>query len=113
MKADKEKLALLLKGKRKRQNMSLRDVAEEISVSASTLCRIEHCTGICDLETIGRISRWLGVSTDEFLAQERLVPKSGSFMDDLAMLLSSQLRAEQADAVLKLVNVFRVSNGEI
>lgn len=46
---------------RRRQGISLRDVAEEIDVSASTLSRLERGTGNPDLPTMNKLIDWLGL----------------------------------------------------
>src|SRR5260370_38506104 len=48
-------------GRRRRQQqaLSLRDVAEETGVSASTLTRIENGTGKPDADNIARLAAWL------------------------------------------------------
>jgi transcriptional regulator with XRE-family HTH domain len=69
-----QKLAALLRTKR--GNRGLRAVASEIgNVSASTLSRIEQ-GNVPDLETFMQICKWLGVSPDGFLADEK--PSHGS-----------------------------------
>jgi len=45
--------------RREQQGMSLRDVAEETGVSASTLSRIENGTGKPDADNIARLAAWL------------------------------------------------------
>ena len=49
--------------------MSLRDVADEIGVSASTLSRIENGTGKPDADNIARITRWLDMPVDRVMGQ--------------------------------------------
>jgi transcriptional regulator with XRE-family HTH domain len=48
--------------------MSLRDVADEIEVSASTLSRIENGTGKPDADNIARITRWLDMPVDRVMS---------------------------------------------
>lgn len=63
---DTVKLSKMLNDKRGKKG--LRVTAEEIGgVSASTLSRIEQGK-IPDVDTFIRICKWLGVSTDEFIA---------------------------------------------
>src|SRR2546425_13138119 len=45
--------------RREQKGMSLRDVAEETEVSASTLSRIENGTGKPDADNIARLAAWL------------------------------------------------------
>ena len=64
-----QKLAALLQTKR--GSRGLRAVASEIGgVSASTLSRIEQ-GNVPDLETFMQICKWLGVSPEDFVAEEK------------------------------------------
>jgi len=60
-------LGLAIKRKREELNLSLREVADEARVSASTLSRIENGTGRPDAETIGRLSDWLNLPIERLL----------------------------------------------
>jgi len=53
-----------LRRARRQKGLSLRDVAEEIEVSPSTLSRLERGTGSPDLPTVNKLVRWLGVDRD-------------------------------------------------
>ena len=57
-----------LKQKRMSDRLSLRAVARETDVSASTLSRIENGSGVPDADTLARLARWLN------LPLERIVP---------------------------------------
>src|SRR5262245_4493005 len=50
-----------IKRKRKKERLSLRAVAKQTQVSASTLARIENGTGITDTPTLARLARWLNI----------------------------------------------------
>ncbi len=54
-------LGKYIKRKRESERLSLRAVARQTQVSASTLSRIENETGIPDTPTLARIARWLNV----------------------------------------------------
>src|SRR5881394_1879629 len=53
--------------RREQQGMSLRDVAEETGVSASTLSRIENGTGKPDADNIARLAAWLDMPIERVL----------------------------------------------
>ena len=53
--------------KREGLKLSLRDVAEETGVSASTLSRIENGTGKPDAENIARLTTWLNVPMERVM----------------------------------------------
>lgn len=53
----------LRRGRRQR-GLSLREVAEEIDVSPSTLSRLERGTGSPDLPTVNKLIAWLDIDRD-------------------------------------------------
>ena len=53
-----------LRRARRQRGLSLREVAEEIDVSPSTLSRLERETGTPDLPTINKLIRWLELDRD-------------------------------------------------
>ena len=63
-------LGRAIKRHREELKMSLRDVADEINVSASTLSRIENGTGRPDSDNIARISKWLNMPMDRVMRKE-------------------------------------------
>lgn len=65
-------LGQYIKRKREREKLSLRAVAKQTQVSASTLSRIENGTGVPDTPTLARLARWLNIPF------ERVVTGSGS-----------------------------------
>src|SRR5947208_14881104 len=56
-----------MRRRREQQGMSLRDVAEETGVSASTLSRIENGTGKPDADNIARLASWLDMPIERVL----------------------------------------------
>ncbi len=66
-----QELGRAIKRHRDELKMSLRDVADEIGVSASTLSRIENGTGKPDADNIARITRWLDMPVDRVMNSGR------------------------------------------
>lgn len=62
-----EELGRAIRRKRESLGMSLRDVADETTVSASTLSRIENGTGKPDADNIARLTKWLDVPMERIL----------------------------------------------
>jgi transcriptional regulator with XRE-family HTH domain len=54
-------LGQYIKRKREGERLSLRAVAKQTQVSASTLSRIENGTGVPDTPTLARLARWLSI----------------------------------------------------
>ena len=60
-------LGRAIRRKREEQALSLRDVADETGVSASTLSRIENGTGKPDADNIARLTSWLDVPMERIM----------------------------------------------
>ena len=63
-----EELGRAIRRRREELGLSLRDVAVETSVSASTLSRIENGTGKPDADNIARLTTWLNVPMERILS---------------------------------------------
>jgi transcriptional regulator with XRE-family HTH domain len=63
-----EELGRSVRRRREELGLSLRDVADETSVSASTLSRIENGTGKPDADNIARLTAWLDVPMERILS---------------------------------------------
>src|ERR1700754_4710569 len=61
-------LGRAIRRKREELGLSLRDVADETAVSASTLSRIENGTGKPDADNIARLTSWLNVPMERILS---------------------------------------------
>jgi transcriptional regulator with XRE-family HTH domain len=62
-----EELGRAIRRRRQELGLSLRDVADETAVSASTLSRIENGTGKPDAENIARLTSWLNMPMERIL----------------------------------------------
>jgi len=63
-----EELGRAIRRRREERKQSLRDVADETGVSASTLSRIENGTGKPDADNIARLVSWLDMPMERILA---------------------------------------------
>ena len=61
-------LGRAIRRKREEHGLSLRDVADETGVSASTLSRIENGTGKPDADNIARLTAWLNVPMERIMS---------------------------------------------
>jgi len=66
-----EELGRAIRRRREELNLSLRDVADETKVSASTLSRIENGTGKPDADNIARLTGWLDMPLERILHHGR------------------------------------------
>jgi transcriptional regulator with XRE-family HTH domain len=60
-------LGRAIRRKREQMGLSLRDVADETGVSASTLSRIENGTGKPDADNIARLTGWLDMPMERVM----------------------------------------------
>lgn len=60
-------LGSAIRRRREQQGMSLRDLADETGVSASTLSRIENGTGTPDADNIARLAGWLDMPIERVM----------------------------------------------
>jgi transcriptional regulator with XRE-family HTH domain len=61
-------LGRAIRRKREELGLSLRDVADETKVSASTLSRIENGTGKPDADNIARLTAWLDMPVERVMS---------------------------------------------
>lgn len=66
-----EALGRAIRRRREELGLSLRDVADQTNVSASTLSRIENGTGKPDADNIARLTNWLDVPLERILSRNR------------------------------------------
>ena len=66
-----QELGRAIRRRREELGLSLRDVADQTSVSASTLSRIENGTGKPDADNIARLTNWLDVPLQRILGSGR------------------------------------------
>ena len=71
----------------------LREVAEEIGISAATLMRIEGGR-MPDVETFGKVCRWLGIDPGEFLGFDT-GRRTGDSASDVPVQVSAHFRADR------------------
>ena len=66
-----EELGRAIRRRREELELSLRDVANQTKVSASTLSRIENGTGKPDADNIARLTTWLDMPLERILGRGR------------------------------------------
>lgn len=110
-----EELGRAIRRRREELNLSLRDVADQTNVSASTLSRIENGTGKPDADNIARLTTWLDVPLQRILGgrEERGETKAVVYFphESTPEIVEAHLRAdrnlspETADALSELFRV--------
>jgi transcriptional regulator with XRE-family HTH domain len=108
-----------IKRKREDAGLSLRDVADETGVSASTLSRIENGTGKPDADNIARLTAWLNMPMERIMSG-----RAGADTGDAAApviyfpqeampdIIEAHLRADRnltAETAQALSELFRVA----
>ena len=66
-----QELGRAIRRRREELGLSLRDVADQTKVSASTLSRIENGTGKPDADNIARLTSWLDMPLERILNRGR------------------------------------------
>lgn len=108
-------LGRAIRRRREELTLSLRDVADQTNVSASTLSRIENGTGKPDADNIARLTTWLDVPLERILSggQDRSEAKAVVYFphESTPEIVEAHLRAdrnlspETADALSELFRV--------
>lgn len=88
---DVEALHEALDRKRRSEEMSWRDVAAEVGVSASTLTRMAQGASP-DVEGFGKMVRWLRLPADDFIGRSKPAKTKA---EDLLVVVSRHLRASK------------------
>lgn len=83
-----------LDAKRKTKNLSWRDAAEEMGVSASTLTRMAQGASP-DVDGFAKMVAWLGVSADDFIERGSFTKSNQKGNEDLLVVVSRNLRASK------------------
>ncbi len=107
-----------IKRKRESERLSLRAVAKQTQVSASTLSRIENGTGIPDTPTLTRLARWLNIPFERIVgagtAAEGLITYYPQ--ESLPDIVAAHLRGDPnltPENARALEEVFRVAYKEL
>jgi transcriptional regulator with XRE-family HTH domain len=111
-------LGQYIRRKRERERLSLRNVAKQTQVSASTLSRIENGTGIPDTPTLARLARWLNIPFERIVTggnskESPIVYYPQESVPDIVaahLRADSNLTPEQARA---LEDMFRIAYNQL
>jgi transcriptional regulator with XRE-family HTH domain len=112
-----EELGRAVKRRREELGLSLRDVADKTSVSASTLSRIENGTGKPDADNIARLTAWLEVPVERILSgrpaqEDANQPVIYYPQEPVPEIVEAHLRADRnltPETAAALSEVFRVA----
>src|SRR6266550_7392661 len=112
-----EELGRAIRRRREELGLSLRDVADETSVSASTLSRIENGTGKPDADNIARLTSWLDMPMERVLSGRNSNNDEASAViyyphESAPEIVEAHLRADQnltPETAAALSELFRVA----
>lgn len=111
-----EELGRAVRRRREELGLSLRDVADKTSVSASTLSRIENGTGKPDADNIARLTGWLEVPVERILSARSSDESSQAVVyypqEPVPEIVEAHLRADRnltPETAAALSEVFRVA----
>lgn len=103
-----------VKRKREGNRLSLRAVAKQTQVSASTLSRIENGTGTPDAQTLARLAQWLNLPFERVIGLQSQNEKPIVYFpqESLPDIVEAHLRADRklnSDTAKALSDLFRVA----
>ena len=103
-----------LRRKRELDHLSLRNVAKETQISASTLSRIENGTGVPDTPTLARLARWLNIPLERIVSGSSPTASVVVYypQESIPDILEAHLRADPnltPDSAVALAELFRVA----
>ncbi|HEV2885218.1 MAG TPA: helix-turn-helix transcriptional regulator [Pyrinomonadaceae bacterium] len=112
-----EELGRAIRRRREELELSLRDVADQTKVSASTLSRIENGTGKPDADNIARLTTWLDMPLERILTggkESKNEPKAVVYFphESTPEIVEAHLRADRnltAETADALSELFRVA----
>lgn len=112
-----EELGRAIHRKRVELGLSLRDVANETEVSASTLSRIENGTGKPDADNIARLTEWLDVPMERILGRRQTNDEESVAVvyyprESTPEIVEAHLRADRnltSETAAALSELFRVA----
>ena len=109
-------LGRAIRRKREELGLSLRDVADETGVSASTLSRIENGTGKPDADNIARLTGWLEVPIERVMSGQPEGDESKAVVyfpqEPTPSIVEAHLRADRnltPETAKALSELFRVA----
>ena len=105
-----------IRRRREQQGLSLRDVADETGVSASTLSRIENGTGKPDADNIARLAAWLDMPIERVMHHDRAAAEAKPVIyyphESMPEIVEAHLRADRhltPQTAKALSELFRVA----
>jgi transcriptional regulator with XRE-family HTH domain len=112
-----EELGSAVRRRREQRNLSLRDVADETGVSASTLSRIENGTGKPDADNIARLASWLDMPIERVMHHGQRNPSDPKAVvyyphESTPEIVEAHLRADRQlspETAKALSELFRVA----
>ena len=105
-----------IRRRREQKSLSLRDLAEETGVSASTLSRIENGTGKPDADNIARLAAWLDMPIERVMHHDRAAAEAKPVIyyphESTPEIVEAHLRADRhltPQTAKALSELFRVA----
>ena len=111
-------LGQYIKRKREGERLSLRAVAKQTQVSASTLSRIENGTGIPDTPTLARLARWLNIPFERIVTggSSKESPIVYYPQESVPDIVAAHLRADRnltPEQARALEDMFRIAYNQL
>lgn len=102
-----------IKAKRSKNNIGLREAADDSGISASTLSRLERgiFTKMPDTETLKNLSEWLGISLSALMDEKKGKKRARTPQLETTAQVEVYLRADKnlsPDSAAALASAFKV-----
>lgn len=95
--SSQNRISLLIKAKKRKSGVGVREAAREAKISAATFSRLERglAATLPDVATLEKLAKWLGTSLDDLLGEKKFRSKAPVADISTPDLVEVHLRADK------------------
>lgn len=110
--SSQNRISLLIKAKKRKSGVGVREAAREAKISAATFSRLERglAATLPDVATLEKLAKWLGTSLDDLLGEKKSRSKAPAADISTPDLVEVHLRADKnltPDTAKALADMFK------